>query len=105
MLFCGIVDLDDCVDVLVYLCQFLVDFVDIFEVLLIDVIVDYFVVFEVLVIVGDLVYGEYFSLECMVCYQVSGGVDGILLIVVWLIEDFVIVMYVYKEGICLYFVM
>lgn len=97
MSFLGFRKFVDCLDLIVYLCIFFDDLVNIFEVDLIVILMDYDFDLVIFVFEGDLEYGEYFSSECIICYQMDGGDDGILFIVLWLEEDFVVVMYVYKN--------
>jgi cytochrome c len=52
----------------------------------------------VLEVVGDLAYGEYLAQECTTCHQRDGSAQGVPSITGWHMEDFMIAMHSYKEG-------
>jgi len=99
MSFRGIADADERADLMAYLRVFSDNPQDIPESAPTAVAIDHEVAPEVLAIVGDPAYGEYLSGDCTSCHQTSGATDGIPAITQWPVEDFVVAMHAYKEGV------
>lgn len=99
MSFRGLDDQQDRNDVLAYIRLFSANPQNIPESAPTAVALDHAVAAEILAIVGDPAYGEYLSGECTSCHQASGDANGIPSVTNWPIEDFVIAMHAYKDGV------
>ena len=99
MSFRGLKDQQDRNDLLAYLRTFSDNPRDIPEAAPTAVAVDHEVAPEILAIIGDPAYGEYLSGECTSCHQPNGATEGIPSITHWPVDDFVIAMHAYKDGV------